>query len=658
MIKAFQWDLARQVERLDTLLSLLPRYEEWGYNQLYLHLEDAVEYPSLPEIARSDAYRFSQLERLVREAGRRGISVVPIVNLLGHTQYLIKVPSLRDLNELRAPDGSALEKGQVCPLHPRMPEIAATLLRDMAPLCTAGRVHVGLDESFHLGRHPLSRREIERVGLAAHFAGYVTRLHSLAEGLGLKMGLWADMLALIPEAIPLLPRGLAAYDWYYHSFGKHPRMELHNFAEYDLSPALRAQGAEYWACPMNGAFRYEPMPVFTDRLANLRAWWHRAQRVGAEGFLVTSWESYRLALELTTVVDAAAASLWLDPGVDDAVEMLARGFARMYGKAHCHRLARQALACDERAFAGYARWETNEHWDSCAPREGYGRHAKEERFFARLALDHDLPEPFAASVEFRLYLARRDVFLRRTQRELLQLRRLLARHGGSGYSPSSWSAAPDSRRHLSQLKTDCEHFQASLKHGRAAALRMWARTRDRCRRGQNSVILERDERRLGSLKRWLLRMVRRPALLWGNTPVLGAWQLQFTVHNFAPALQCVVVEKRLPDGTWALLRSRYTIEFRSRAARPRAKLLRDFSVPVPSGCIGHGEARLRIAVRGLGQVGIGSIELSNGVRTLQPATQLPKSRRVIGEPAPKEGFPHLDMSINRGEIELVFRVAE
>ena len=42
--RAFQWDLARQVERLDWLLAQLPRYADWGYQELDLHLEDAVEF--------------------------------------------------------------------------------------------------------------------------------------------------------------------------------------------------------------------------------------------------------------------------------------------------------------------------------------------------------------------------------------------------------------------------------------------------------------------------------------------------------------------------------------------------------------------------------------------------------------------------------------
>src|SRR5690606_15936095 len=184
---------------------------------------------------------------------------------------------------------------------------------DLAPFCTAGKLHVGLDESFHLGQCPRCRAEIAARGLAAHFADYVGRLRERARIRGLRLGLWADMLALIPETIPRLPPDVIAYDWYYYPFGEHPRLELRNFAEYDLVPALRARGIDYWGCPMSGPFRHEPMPLFGDRLGNLRSWWQRCQRVQAEGYLVTCWEPQRLAGETTTVVAAAAASWWLDP---------------------------------------------------------------------------------------------------------------------------------------------------------------------------------------------------------------------------------------------------------------------------------------------------------------------------------------------------------
>ena len=697
MLRAFQWDLARQVERLDWLLAQLPRYADWGYQELYLHLEDAVEYPSLPGVARADAYSYRDFEKLVVAAGRCGLKVVPIVNLLGHTQYLIKVPALRDLNELRAPDGTPLERGQICPVHPRTLEVADRLLRDLAPFCTAGKVHVGLDESFHLGRHPLSRAEIAEIGLAAHFGRYVQRLHGLAGGLGLRLGLWADMLTLLPEAIPLLPPGTIAYDWYYYPFARHPRVELRNFAECDLAAPLRAQGVEYWGCPMNGAFRYEPLPVFGDRLANLRSWWTRCQRVGAAGFLVTSWEASRLALEMTTVIDAAAAGLWLEPEIDHHADMLAHGFARVFGQVGrvipnaprrrrdtppypsavaAKSWARAALAGDECAYAGYARWEINDHWDVGAPRQGLPAYEREERFCGRLqtrAAQEGWPVPLAASVAFRHYLAQRDVFVRKAGRGVWRLRRLLAK--GRAANPTLQRRVKDNAPYhlIAQLRQEAVVFASALRAGRKAARVMWARTRDPRQHGPNEQMLAADAARLRAWQRWLARATRRPAIAWQATPVCGAWQLQFTVHNFAPALQRVVVERQRADDPWEELYGRYTIEFRAFAARPRLRIKREFSVPVgrdlvsgPIAAVGrvipdaprragdNPPYLLRLAVRGLGQVAISHVELTDGVTTLRPAGWRLTQKKILGRPAPRQGFPKLDFNPDQGTVALRF----
>ena len=641
MIRAFQWDLARQVERLDRLLALLPRYADWGYQELYLHLEDAVEYPSLPGVARADAYTYRELEQLVSAAGRSGIKVVPIVNLLGHTQYLIKVPGLRDLNELRAPDGTPLERGQICPLHPRTLDVAGKLLRDMAPFCTAGKVHVGLDESFHLGRHPLSRAEIARHGLAAHFAGYAGRLHALVGGLGLRMGLWADMLYYIPEAIPLLPRGVIAYDWYYYPFKRTPRVELFNFAERDLAGPLRRRGIEYWGCPMNGAFRHEPLPIFGERLANIRSWWDRCRRTHAGGMLITSWEPQRLAFELTTAIDAAAAGLWLDPSPAGPVTMLARGFARAFGSKNSRELAYLALGADAHAFAGYARWEINERWDAVATRESLAPYKRDFAYFDRLARRADrLPAPLAVSAAFCRYLAARDVFVRSAAQGVFALRRLQSKGPG---------ARKKFNRLLQTLQVGTDGFSSALRAGNLAARAMWARTRKRSQVNPNQAVLRQDAIRLKTWRHWLACAARTQGRVREPAPVCGAWQLQFTVHNFAPALQKVVVEQQGPDGGWIVLQGRFTIEFRAAAALPRTSLQREFSVPIdPS------SAALRIAVRGIGRVKIGRVELTDGVTRLRPSGWPSVRTKMLGRPAPRDGFPELDLGRNQDVLPLAF----
>jgi hypothetical protein len=630
MIRAFQWDLARQVERLDFLKRLLPRYAQWGYQELYLHLEDAVHYPSLPGIGRADAYTYEELGELVLAAGQAGIRVVPIVNLLGHTQYLIKHPELRDLNELRDDRGHPLEQGQVCPLHPHLQEVAGKLLRDMAPYCTAGKMHVGLDESFHLGKCPRCREEVARLGLGGHFAGHVNRLHQLVSGLGLQMGIWADMLYFVPEAIPQLPAGITAYDWYYYPFNRKPKVEFFNFAERDLHPALKKQGIAYYGCPMNGAFRHEPMPVFGDRLANIRSWWQRCQKVNAEGLLITSWEAYRLALETTTVVDAAAANLWLDPEQDDATAMLACGLERALGSKNSRSQARALLAADDHAFSGYARWQINERWDVFAGLEPLASYDTDARFYTRMLTDSYLwPASISATLAFRLYLARRDVFVRQAARDVFKLRRKTARGDAAGTAEL-----------IARMRLNAASFAAAIQSGHKAARAMWGCTRDRHQSGPNERIVAADRRRLAAWRRWLGKAAKTPALIRGESPVCGPWQLNFMVHNFAPAVQKVIVEQQETDGAWREIASRYTIEFRAQAARPRTKIVREFSAPVS-----NAQLNLRLRISGVGAVRLSQVVLTDGVD--QRRALPPKQSKLLGTMPSSAGFPSLEQSGSR-----------
>ncbi|MFI5357533.1 MAG: family 20 glycosylhydrolase [Opitutales bacterium] len=598
MIRAFQWDLGRQVERLDWLIAQLPCYAEWGYQELYLHLEDAVEFPRLPGVARRDAYSYRQLGQLVAAATRAGIKVVPIVNLLGHTQYLIKVAELRDLNELRHADGRPCETGQICPLHPRTLDIAEKLLRDMAPFCTAGKVHVGLDESFHLGQHPLSRKEIAEIGLAAHFAQHVQRLHAITDRLGLRLGMWADMLYFLPEAIPLLPADVTVYEWYYYGFPRKPRVELFNFAESDLGERLRARGLAVWGCPMNGSARYEPLPHFTDRLDNILSWWRRGAQLGLEGLLVTSWEPFRLAIELTTVVDAAAATLWLNPGITDPREMLARGFQRVFGRKTSQAAAGVALAGDNFPFGGYPRWQVNERWDTVSRREPIAPYQREEKAIARLVRRSTrLPAPLRDSVQLRHTLALRDVFVRRAARGL--------------------ATAADGR-----------HFARALAAGQRAAREMWRFTRDRRVRGANERILARDADRLRAWQR-------------GEAVFGGPWQVSYRAWNHVPGCLVVSVEQQQGDGTWVTCQACPTIEFQTKAAHPRGTFVRDHAAPIDW----DGDVRslpvLRFVSKGVGCVRLVEPTLSNGTESYR--LKLP--RKVLGQraqPAPTAGLTALE----------------
>jgi len=625
IIRAFQWDLARQTERLDWLLAQLPRYAAWGYQELYLHLEDAVEFPSLPQVSRRGAYTYQQFGRLVAAADQVGIKVVPIVNLWGHTQYLIKVPELRDLNELRNADGSPQETGQICPLHPRTLEIAEKLLRDMAPFCTAGKVHVGLDESFHLGKHPLSAREISRIGRAAHFARYVTRLRRLTKKLDLRMGIWADMLYFLPEAIPLLPKDLIAYDWYYYPFARLPKVELFNYAERDLATPLQAHGIEYWGCPMNGGFRHEPLPHFRDRLTNLQSWWRRCHEVKAGGFLVTSWEASRLAIDVPTMVDAAAAELWLNPAKTTVPKLLAAGLQRTDPTGNSTHKARALLAADRHAFTGYARGEINKRWSLGADLDDLDQLKTELSFFEDLTALHPWPAPLASSLELRHYFAERDHFVGACRQSISRLRRMVSKR------------EPVDSLVLS-LRQDAQRFDRASRRGALASLRMWQLSRRASERSPYDEQFRRDKEQLVAWKKWLTAVRRSPKHAETANPIGGAWQLTYTVLNYAPAVQKVGVEQCV-DGRWCVLKECHTIEFRSSGARPRASIQHRHTAPLIESSGTPESIDLRFTVSGIGSVKIGRVSISNGIETYSARI---RGWRTVGGDAPASGWPDLD----------------
>ncbi|MCP5528939.1 MAG: family 20 glycosylhydrolase [Opitutaceae bacterium] len=623
-IRAFQWDLARQVERLDWLLQQLPRYADWGYQELYLHLEDAVEFPSLPAVARKDAYTYRQMERLVTRATKAGINVVPIVNLLGHTQYLIKVPELRDLNELRNADGSPQATGQICPLHPRTLEVAEQLLRDMAPFCTAGKVHVGLDESFHLGKHPLSRREVRRIGLATHFAGHVNRLREITRRMNLRMGMWADMLYFLPGAIPLLPNDLIAYDWYYYPFKRLPRVELFNYAEVDLATPLMKRGIEYWGCPMNGAFRHEPMPHFNDRLANAVSWWKRCRKIGAAGFLMTSWEPNRLAMETTTLVDAAVSELWSPRKRRlNRTAMLSAGIRKISNQRNSALVAAELLAADRHAFTGYARWEINKAWLLASGPRNLATYSRELGFFDKLALKSaHWPVTLAASIAYRRYLAVRDVHVRIWRDATLSLR-------------EHWTRNRPIIQQLRRLLAQTKVFQKEWFQGRHAAEQMWLTSRQPNSTAPNLVLLDRDQLQLEMWSAWLRQcLINSEHVMTANTVVAG-WLLSFSVWNFAPAVQRIVIEQRIGHA-WQPVKSCHTIEFQSRGAAPQSSLRHLYAAPV-SGSTEHPPS-LRLVIGGVGRVRISELKITDGINTWTAAS---KSWLEVGH-KPVTGWPRLD----------------
>jgi len=658
MKRAFQWDLGRQIEKPGFLMDWIPRYAEWGYEQVYLYLEDAFDFPSVPGVGRHRAFTPKQMDQLVAKATSYGLEVVPVAPLMGHTSYLLKVENLLHLSESRDARGKPLNGGQLCPLHEGTSRLARRLIKDLQPYCTAGIMHVALDESYAIGSCPRCRREIKSVGLPRHFANHATRLHEMCRELGLRMGMWADMLYYIPEAIAMLPKDTIAYDWYYYPFKKFPKIEIYNYADVDLTGALRKAGLDVYGCPNNGPFLYEPLTPFLDRLRNILSWWHYGQRKKVQGMLITSWSPVRASIELNCWVDAAAASLWLDSGITSPKEMLKRGFQRVFGKPGVS-FSRTAAAAEKYQYTGYHRWQANGPWGKLASFESLAPWKREQQYFqklARQAADQKMPVPLTESLKMRSYIAERDLFIREGSTLLAMARRATAR----GKTFDAGQAIRSIEKRANELK---RFTSTAIKATRT----LWKRSRYLDDPNPNLEILKKDIQQIADIRSFLATCLKNKRHIWEPSPLLGRWHLLFWVRNFAPALQGTAVKVQQPNGDWETIHSLYSLEFTADAGYSNTNFLRRHSVPLKWN--GKAPFRVRIAIHGIGQLEVYGFQLTNGVdvhaplkavqgkgpvQHLKRVTNANRPGAILGKLAPRKGFPSIDWSANQAWIELTF----
>ncbi len=215
--RGFMLDVARHFHPVETVLAVIDDLAALGMNRLHLHLTDdqgwRIEIASRPELTRIGAstqvgggpvpepgyYARADYARIVSYAADRGITVVPEIDLPGHTNAaLTAYPEL-------APDGVVYFETKPTALPPRPyegievgfstldPRLEATysfirdVLTEVAAMTPGEWIHIGGDESLstdpddyevcirrvtamvvELGKTPIGWHEIARVdGLPA-----------------------------------------------------------------------------------------------------------------------------------------------------------------------------------------------------------------------------------------------------------------------------------------------------------------------------------------------------------------------------------------------------------------------------------------------------------------------------------------------------------
>ena len=222
-------------------------------------------------------YTLDQWQRIWSHCRKLGLQVVPLVQTLGHLEWLLK----------HEPYAHLREQGQcnsLCPQHAEvMPKLIAWLDEVLDLHEDAAFIHLGADEVWNLASCPKCRDIAQRSseGPLRVYLEHVGRLCEYVVARGKRPLIWADMFqrhnAL--SAARQLPEQVVLVDWDYAPVPR-PNIE-----------ALKATGHEVWggtAIRCGFEQKYALAEIGT-RLENIRNWQQELAGDSISGLIHTTW---------------------------------------------------------------------------------------------------------------------------------------------------------------------------------------------------------------------------------------------------------------------------------------------------------------------------------------------------------------------------------
>ena len=205
-------------------------------NLLVMEFDYRYQYTSHPEVVDSDALSKADLKALVAACREAGVRLIPLINQLGHQSWaeqtfgLLRAHPEFDETPGKYPKNKDIYCRSYCPLHPALHKVVFDLIDELADVCEADAVHVGMDEVFILADPDCPRCKSRN--RAELFAQEVRALHDHLAEMHREMWMWGDRLldgsvTGLGEweasqngtafAINLVPRDIVICDWHYDS---------------------------------------------------------------------------------------------------------------------------------------------------------------------------------------------------------------------------------------------------------------------------------------------------------------------------------------------------------------------------------------------------------------------------------------------------------
>ena len=212
--RCYHIDLKKGSGGVGDIKRTLKRLRQLRYNAVLIEYENRIKLDSLPGVETADAFSHEDVREIVRCAEENGLKVIPLLQSLGHLEYLLQLPAYRKYSELQT------DFSQFCPLNDEAFELWKKAFDEMRSLHPDSEYfHIGGDETRQLGKCPACAEFVKDHSREELFFKHISRVCQYAVSKGVRPVLWHDMLARSGrfDLLAKLPKETVLLYWEYIS---------------------------------------------------------------------------------------------------------------------------------------------------------------------------------------------------------------------------------------------------------------------------------------------------------------------------------------------------------------------------------------------------------------------------------------------------------
>lgn len=207
---------------------LIPLLAKLKFNQV-LVMADYVQWNSSRSMWHPGGAPRAEAERVAGLIREHGMEPIPLIELLGHAQWLFYNPASGkyDGNKDLWADPEAQNPYAYDPLVPRVYEVVLPILSEAVEVFKPKYVHIGHDEVTGPNRFP-AKPEALAAGLPKLFVDDTLRLYTHLKGLGVGTLIWHDVAfadAHRDKIVPGLPKDILVAYWNYSAAADYPAIK-------------------------------------------------------------------------------------------------------------------------------------------------------------------------------------------------------------------------------------------------------------------------------------------------------------------------------------------------------------------------------------------------------------------------------------------------